>query len=382
MVACFVLVAGEASGDRLGAAIIEAVRAKLPDARFIGVPGPLMRQAGCEAWFGQEDLAVMGVVDVIRHLPLILKRRKQLLHAVADLKPTAYIGLDAPDFNLPIERRLKAQGLKTVHVNSPTVWAWRRGRLKSIGQSVDLMLLLFPFERVLYEQAGIAAVYIGHPLADLLPLDNAKVSARDTLGLATDTKVLALLPGSRASELRYMAATFIKVAEKCQQSLPDLLCYVPLLNERSRHAFISYWQAEAPHLALHCTIGNAHVVMQAADVVLVTSGTATLEAMLCQTPMVVAYRMHPLNYAIAKCLINTPHIALPNILAGERLVPERIQQAASVQQLSIDVLHWFHEADKCQHTISRFRGIHQTLRCHAAEKAAEAIMALVHLGDA
>lgn len=376
MVACFVLVAGEASGDRLGAAIIEAVRAKRPDARFIGVPGPLMRQAGCEAWFGQEDLAVMGVVDVIRHLPLILKRRKQLLRAVADLKPTAYIGLDAPDFNLPIERRLKAQGIKTVHVNSPTVWAWRRGRLKSIGQSVDLMLLLFPFEQAIYERAGIAAVYIGHPLADLLPLDNAKASARDALGVATNAKVLALLPGSRASELRYMAATFIKVTEKCQQSLPDLLCYVPLLNERSRHDFISYWQAEAPHLPLHCTIGNAHTVMQAADVVLVTSGTATLEAMLCQTPMVVAYRMHPLNYAIAKCLINTPHIALPNILAGERLVPERIQQAASVHQLSTDVLHWFHNSEQSQHTISRFRDIHQTLRCHAAETAAEAILAL------
>lgn len=379
MVACFVLVAGEASGDRLGAALIEALRATLPDARFMGVPGPLMRKAGCEAWFEQEDLAVMGIVDVIRHLPLILKRRKQLLHAVLDLQPTVYIGLDAPDFNLPIERRLKAQGIKTVHVNSPTVWAWRPGRLKGIAQSVDLMLLLFPFEQAIYDRAGIPALYIGHPSADLLPLENAKAVARDTLDLSADAKVLALLPGSRASELRYLAATFIKVAERCQQSVPELLCYVPLLNERSRHAFIGYWQAEAPHLSLHCSIGNAHTVMQAADVVLVTSGTATLEAMLCQTPMVVAYRMHPLNYAIAKCLIHTPNIALPNILANERLVPERIQQAASVHQLSADVLHWFKDSDQCQQVTKRFQDIHQALRCNAAEKAAKAILSLINL---
>lgn len=374
---CFVLVAGEASGDRLGASIIQALRTLFPAATFTGVPGPLMRQAGCQAFFPQEELAVMGFVDVLKHLPTLLKRRLQLLDRVSQLTPEVYIGLDAPDFNLPIEKKLKKQGIKTVHVNSPTVWAWRPGRLKHIAASVDLMLLLFPFEQAIYQQAAIPAAYIGHPLADELPVTYDQAAMKKALNIAPQTPMLALLPGSRASELRYLAATFIHVAERCMQHVPNMQCYVPLINEKSRRDFVAYWQAEAPHIALHCTIGNAHQVMQAADVVLVASGTASLEALLCQKPMVVAYRMHPFNYFLAKCLIKTPYVSLPNILAQQALVPERIQHQASVQRLSRDVLAWFDDEKRRQDISQRFTDMHLSLRQDAAQKAATAIAQLI-----
>ena len=373
----FVLVAGEASGDRLGAALMQAISATCPDARFVGVPGPLMRRAGCQMLFAQEDLAVMGFVDVLKRLPLLLKRRRQLLKAVQTLQPAVYIGIDAPDFNLPIEQRLKKRGLKTVHVNSPTVWAWRAGRLKKIAASVDLMLLLFPFEQAIYDQAGIPAVYIGHPLADQLPLEVDLNATRQTLQLNQEAPVLALLPGSRASELKYLVPTFLKVALNCQRSMPNLQCCVPLIDEASLHAFTRVWQSHAPHLPLHCSVGNAHQVMQAADVVLVASGTATLEVMLCHKPMVVAYRMHAVNYALAKRLIKTPYVSLPNILSGSAWVPERLQEAATPEQLTEDVLAWFDDAPRIAKTRQHFFHLHETLRQNAAHKAASAILSLL-----
>lgn len=378
---CFVMVAGEASGDRLGAALIAELKLTCQAVRFIGVPGPLMRAAGCEAWFEQEELAVMGVVDVIKHLPRLLKRRKQVLQDTLRLRPTAYIGIDAPDFNLPLERRLKKCGIKTVHVNSPTVWAWRAGRLKSIRASVDLMLLLFPFEQAIYQRANIPAVYIGHPLADRFDLDDHTLEARQALGLPPQAPVLALLPGSRASELAYLATTFIRVAAMCQQAIPGLQCCVPLIDEPSRRAFVAYWQAEAPQVSLHCSIGNAHQVIQAADTVLVASGTATLEVMLCQKPMVVAYKMHMMNYWLAKRLIKTPYIALPNILAQQVLVPERIQAVATAAQLSQDVLAWFHDVERRRDTLQHFRNIHLSLRHNAAHQAAQAILQMVEFSS-
>ncbi len=373
----FFIVTGEASGDRLGAALMLTLKHHCPDAQFIGVSGPLMRSLGCTELFPQEDLAVMGFIDVFKCLPLLLKRRKQVKQAATRLQPAVYIGIDAPDFNLPIERQLKAQGIKTVHVNSPTVWAWRAGRLKSIAKSVDLMLLLFPFEQAIYDQAQIPAKYIGHPLADQLPLIIDTESQKSALGLLKHAPVLALLPGSRVSELTYLAALFIKVARACVHAMPNLQCCVPLINEKSRKIFIAYWQEIAPDLALHCSVGNAHAVMQAADVVLVASGTAALEVMLCHKPMVVAYQMHPVNYWLAKCLIKTPYIALPNILSHALIVPERIQQQASVKQLTRDVLNWFHDASLYTQTQQQFLKLHQDLRQHAAEKAAIAILTLI-----
>lgn len=373
----FVLVAGEASGDRLGAALMRAILRHSPTAQFIGVPGPLMREAGCQALFGQEDLAVMGFVDVVKHLPLILKRRRQLLKAVKALAPAVYIGLDAPDFNLPIERTLKQHGLKTVHVNSPTVWAWRSGRLKKIAASVDLMLLLFPFEQAIYDQASIKAVYIGHPLADQLALDIDIHAGRLALGLQPEQPVLALLPGSRASELQYLAPQFLQVAKNALAAMPQLQCCVPLINDASLQAFRAYWQTHAPELTLHCSVGNAHSVIQAADTVLVASGTAALEVMLCHKPMVVAYRMHALNYAIAKRLVKTPYVSLPNILSRQAWVPERLQDDATVAQLTDDVLAWFSDTARYQQTQQHFLKMHHSLRQNAAEKAALAILQLL-----
>ena len=372
----FVIVTGEASGDRLGAALMCAITKACPNARFIGLPGPLMRHAGCQPLFWQEDLAVMGFVDVIKHLALILKRRAQLLKAVKALAPAVYIGIDAPDFNLPIERRLKKQGFKTVHVNSPTVWAWRPGRLKSIAKSVDLMLLLFPFEQAIYDRALIPAVYIGHPLADQLPIDVDVEACRSALGLLPQHPVLAILPGSRASELAYLAPTFLAVAKNAVAAIPHLQCCVPLINEASLQAFRLYWQTHAPELTLHCSVANAHSVIQAADTVLVASGTAALEVMLCHKPMVVAYRMHALNYAIAKRLVKTPYVSLPNILSEHAWVPERLQEKATVRQLTEDVLAWFKETDRYEQTRQHFLRLHHTLRQNAAEKAALAILNL------
>jgi len=372
----FVIVAGEASGDRLGAALMRAIASACPEASFTGVPGPLMREAGCQPLFWQEDLAVMGFVDVIKHLPLILKRRAQLLKAVKALAPAVYIGIDAPDFNLPIERKLKKQGFKTVHVNSPTVWAWRPGRLKKIAQSVDLMLLLFPFEQAIYDQALIPAVYIGHPLADQLPIEVDVGACRVSLGLQPQHPVLAILPGSRASELAYLAPTFLEVAKNAVAAIPHLQCCVPLINEASLQIFRLYWQKHAPELKLHCSVGNAHRVIQAADTVLVASGTAALEVMLCHKPMVVAYRMHALNYAIAKRLVKAPYVSLPNILSGHAWVPERLQDEATVLQLTADVIAWFNETDRYEQTRHHFLSLHHTLRQNAAEKAALAILAI------
>lgn len=373
----FVLVAGEASGDRLGAALMHAIKERCPQAVFIGVPGPLMRASGCAVLFEQEDLAVMGFIDVIKNLRLLLKRRKQLLNAVKAIKPAVYIGIDAPDFNLPIELILKKQSIKTVHVNSPTVWAWRPGRLKKIKASVDMMLLLFPFEQAIYDKACVPAVYIGHPLADQLPLNVDVAATRIALQLSPQNPVLALLPGSRASELHYLAPLFLKVAENCRRLIPNLQCCVPLINDASLHTFKAYWQAHAPTLPLHCTVGNAHAVMQAADSVLVASGTAALEVMLCHKPMVVAYRMHPLNYAIAKRLVKTPYVSLPNILSGHAWVPERVQDAATSEQLTKDVLACFSDTALRDRTQQHFLNLHRALRQNAAQKAAEAILLLI-----
>lgn len=376
------LTACEPSGDRLGAAIIKALQEKLPNARFVGVAGPLMREAGCEALLQQEELAIMGLVEVLKHLPHLLKARKKVTEQALSLKPNIYIGIDAPDFNLTVETQLKTAGIKTVHVNSPTIWAWRKGRIKKIKRAVNLMLTLFPFETKIYDEHQLSAQYIGHPLADEIPLASQKISARKQLGLSEDAKILALMPGSRATEIKYLAPIFCEAAKICADKIPGLKILIPMINERRADQLKAIFNSR-PGL-LRCTrndeikvsIGNAHQVLEASDAVLIASGTATLEAMLCKTPMIVSYKTDALSAWIAKKLIKIPHVSLPNILAEKALVPEFLQEHATVENLSAACLKLL-QTDPSTEQLSEFEKLHQALRKNAATQAAEAIIKLL-----
>lgn len=374
----FFLTATEPSGDRLGASLIQALKAECPDARFVGVAGPLMRAAGCEALMQQESLAVMGIWEVLKQLPRLLKARKTVAELALELHQKnarlIYIGIDAPDFNLAIETTLKTQGIKTVHVNSPTVWAWRAGRIKKIKRAVDLMLVLFPFETKIYEAHEIPVKYIGHPLADDLPLESQKHPARIALGISDQEKILCLMPGSRSAEIKYLAPIFLKAAETCQTKIPHLKILVPMINEKRAEQFETTIQGSSLHPEV--STGNAHQILQAADVVLIASGTATLEAMLCKTPMVIAYKMDALTTWLVRRLIKIAHVGLPNILAGKKIVPEFIQEKATADNLANACLKLF--AEESQEGLQQmFHEQHQVLKKDAAKEAAKAILALI-----
>ena len=371
---CIFLSAYEASGDRLGAAIITALKKYFPDARFIGAAGPLMREAGCEALLRQEDLAIMGFVDVIKHLSFLLKARRFLAKQALALKPEVFIGIDAPDSNLYIEKKLKEKGIKTVHVNSPTIWAWRSGRIKNIKHAVDLMLVLFPFEEKIYQENNIPVCFIGHPLADLLPVQADKNKARQKLHLTPDEKVLCLMPGSRNSEIKYLAPLFLQTAALCREVMPHLKFIAPMINAQRAKQFQMYCQ-DFPQLPIEVTVGNAHAILRASDAVLIASGTATLEAMLCQTPMVVSYRADPLSFWIAKKMVKIPYVSLPNILANKALVPELLQENATPHALAQACLSLLQHSDS--NLIPQFQTLHKQLQQDAADKAANAIRKLL-----
>lgn len=372
---CFFLSAYEASGDRLGASIITALKKNFPQARFIGAAGPLMRDAGCEALLRQEDLAIMGFVDVVKHLSSLLKARRFLVQQALTLKPDVFIGIDAPDSNLFIEEKLKAHGIKTVHVNSPTIWAWRPGRIKKIKRAVDLMLVLFPFEEAIYKANNIPVYFIGHPLANLLPINVDKNTIRKKLGLPLNKKILCLMPGSRSSEIKHLAPLFLEAAALCQQILPELTCIAPMINEQRAHQFKSMCK-NSSHASIQISIGNAHEILQASDAVLIASGTATLEAMLCQTPMVVSYRTDPLSFWIAKKLVKIPYVSLPNILAKKFLVPELLQNNATPNALAQACLSLLQHPQT--NLLLAFQKQHLLLKQNAAEKAATAIVNLIN----
>ncbi len=326
------LIAGEPSGDALGAALIGALRRQMPHVECFGVAGPAMRAAGCRALYPAEDLAVMGIVEVLAHLPRLLRIRRGLLRQLRADPPDVLVGIDAPDFNLPVEARLRRAGVRTVHYVSPSVWAWRERRVKQIAAAVDRMLTLFPFEARFYERHGVPVTQVGHPLqATLRPIDPAV--ARAALGLPppgpNSLPVLALLPGSRAGEYRRLAPLFLATAQWLREQGRPCHLLLPLVNQAARTAVEA--QLRRTGAGLSCTLidGRAQEVMAAADAVLLASGTATLEAMLLARPMVVAYRLAPLTYAIARRLVHTPHVAIPNLLAGRTVVPEFIQHAAT-----------------------------------------------------
>lgn len=370
------LVAGEASGDLLGAGVIERLRERFPDAEFAGVGGPQMQAAGFDAWHDCSELAVMGLAEVLRHLPRLLRLRRGLYQALLAWKPDAFVGIDAPDFNLALERRLKLQGIRTVHYVSPSVWAWRESRAARIGRSADRVLCLFPMEPPIYARHGVDARFVGHPLADALPLEPDRGAARIALDLPLDATVLAVLPGSRLGEIARLGQVFLDAAARVAREIPKLYVLIPAANRTCRDA-LEHLLADARFPIAHCRLidGNAHQTMIAADVVLLASGTATLEALLAKRAMVVAYKISPLTYAIVRGfgLMKTDRYSLPNALAGERLVPELMQHDCTPENLAHEILRWLREPERIEALIPRFEAIHRELRRDASAHAAEAI---------
>lgn len=371
------IVAGEHSGDQLAADLIASLLQQWPQATIEGIAGPRMIQAGCKPIIPMESIAFMGLTEIVKHIPGILKARRHILQYFLKNPPDVFIGVDAPDFNLTLEEKLKQKGIKTVHYVSPTVWAWRQGRLKKIKRAIDLMLTLFPFEAQFYVNHHIPVQFVGHALADRIPLENDALAARRALGLPEHATIIALMPGSRTNEIDYLADIFLKAAQQCRHQKKELMLMVPMVNEARQQQLMALWQRIAPELPLKFYIGQSHLVMQAADVILLASGTATLEAMLLKKPMVVAYRMSPLSYFIAKRLIKTDFIALPNLLAGRLLVPEFIQEKATPDALSHAVLTYLNDPQKTQTLEHEFQVLHQQLRLNASEQAAHAIKELL-----
>ena len=374
------LVAGETSGDGLGAGLVAALRARHPDAEFAGIGGPAMRAAGCDTWFDAGELAVMGLAEVLRHLPRLLKLRAAFRQRVLDWQPDVFVGIDAPDFNLPVEAWLKARGLRTVHYVSPSVWAWREKRAQKIGNSADRVLCLFPMEPAIYARHGIDARFVGHPMADAIALHTPHAPARERLGLAADAPVLAVLPGSRHGEISRLGEPFLAAAAQLASSMPRLQVLVPAANAACR-AWIEPMLAASglPADRVRLLDGQARQAMEAADVVLLASGTATLETALVKRPMVVGYKVAPMTARIVRALglLKVNRFALPNVLADKDLAPELIQEDCTADALAAAVARWFAHPERVQALHGEYDTLHRQLRQDASARAAEAVLELV-----
>jgi lipid-A-disaccharide synthase len=369
------IVAGEASGDLLGSRLIETLRRRIPAAVFSGIGGPRMIAAGFESWFPQEKLAVRGFVEVLRHLREILAVRRELARRILAERPQLFLGIDSPEFNLGLERRLQTAGVRTAHMVSPQVWAWRRGRVRSIGRSVSQLLVLFPFEEALYRDAGIGVTYVGHPLADEIPDRIDREAMRAELRLPARAKVVTVLPGSRQSEIEMMGDAFIETAKLIARAVPDVRFLVPLVTRETRAMFEeAVYRCDARELPLTLLFGHARDALAACDVALAASGTVTLEAALSHRAMVIAYRVAPLSATIARWLVQVPHIGLPNILCGEAVAPEFLQDDATPENLAQAVVNLLADEPVRRRIEHRFERLHQELRCDAAERAADALM--------
>jgi lipid-A-disaccharide synthase len=374
------IVAGEASGDLLGCHLMRALNAQRNDLSFIGIAGPKMMGEGAKSLFPIEKLSVRGYVEVIKHLYGLLKLRRSLLKQLLAEKPDIFIGIDAPDFNFWLERRFKAKGITSIHYVSPSIWAWRGGRMGKIKQAVSHMLALFPFEPQLYEKAGVPVTYVGHPLADELPLEPNTSKAREVLKIKNDALVVAMLPGSRQSEVKQHAALFVKTAQIMALTHENALFLVPLITRKTRDIFEHaihqhYLDHPEQELKLQILFGHAHDAMEAADIIIVASGTATLEAALLKKPMAITYKMPAISWQILKRMQYQPYVGLPNILAGKFLVPELLQDAATPQALADAALKLLGDADYLQEIKQEYMKIHLSLRQNSAEKAAKAILA-------
>jgi lipid-A-disaccharide synthase len=369
------LVAGEASGDLLGAHLIEAVRRQAPDVRFVGIGGPKMKAAGMEVWYPLEKLAVNGYAEVLRHLPELLRIRRELKVRLLAERPALFLGIDAPDFNLGLELKLRRGGIPTLHYVSPSIWAWRGERIHKIKRAVSEMLALFPFEPAIYEKAGMQARYVGHPLADMLPLKPDRAAMREQMKLPQDRKVFALLPGSRMGEVRQHAALFIESAKLILQRIPDAHFLVPLVNRETRELFEqTLWQMEGQALPMTLMFGHAHDAMTACDGVLIASGTATLEAALLKRPMVITYRLSKLSWRLMKGRNYQPYVGLPNILAGRFVVPELLQDDATPENLVNALLNMVTRKEVVAGLEAEFTRMHLELRQNTAERVAEALL--------
>ena len=373
------IVAGEASGDLLGSHLVSALRQRLPHAEFVGIGGPKMIAAGVTSWFPMEKLSVRGYVEALKSLPAILSIRRRLKRKLRDWQPDLFIGVDAPDFNLNLARYLRRRGILTVHFASPSIWAWRGGRIHKIKRAVDHMLVLFPFEKPIYDQAGVAATYVGHPMADTIPLENDMMAARDLLKLEHAPKIVALLPGSRQSELALHADLFIQTAMYLHEKIPELLFLVPLATKATRDLFeTALYRRNADDLRLKIIFGHAQTVMAAADCVVVASGTATLEAALLKRPMVITYRVPKLTAIIMRAQRYLPYVGLPNILAGRFVVPEFLQEQATPENLAQAVEHWLEDKSARQALQAIFHDMHLALRQNTAQRATDAIIGLLN----
>ncbi|WP_430390819.1 lipid-A-disaccharide synthase [Dyella sp. 20L07] len=389
------LVAGEDSGDQLGADLIAALRRRYPDARFIGIGGARMQAQGFDSWYDIKELSLFGFAEVVSHLPRLLRLRKELVSRLIAAKPAVVVGIDAPDFNLGVEQRLRQAGIRTVHYVSPSVWAWREKRAEKIGRSADRVLCLFPMEPSIYARHGVDARFVGHPLADRFALVSDRIGARDFLQLPQNVPVLAVLPGSRASEVSMLGRTFIDAARQVASKVPGLRIIIPAANERVRASLKALLGDATDENAPVLLDGHAHEAMLAADVVMLASGTATLEAMLAKRPMVVGYRVSPVSYRIARALnmLKTDVYSLPNILARASgmgkdvmLVPELMQDDFTVEKLTDATLALFQDSERRGAIVSAFEQLHLALRGdlegHAGDLAAAAVGEIVDASHA
>ncbi|WP_426181976.1 lipid-A-disaccharide synthase [Pseudomonas sp. TWRC1-2] len=365
------LVAGEASGDILGAGLMRALKAQHPAVEFIGVGGPLMQAEGLTSYFPMERLSVMGLVEVLGRLRELLARRKLLIQTLIEEKPDVFIGIDAPDFTLNIELKLRQAGIKTVHYVSPSVWAWRQKRVLKIREGCDLMLTLLPFEARFYEEKGVPVRFVGHTLADTIPLQADRAAARAELGLP-DGPLVALMPGSRGGEVGRLGALFFDAAERLQALKPGIRFVLPCASPQRRAQIETLLEGRT--LPVTLLDGQSHLALAACDAVLIASGTATLEALLYKRPMVVAYRLAPLTFSILKRMVKSPYISLPNLLAQRLLVPELLQDDATPQALAQTLLPLI---DGGEEQTRGFDDIHRTLRRDASNQAADAVLTLI-----
>ena len=368
------IVAGEASGDLLGSHLIEALKKKRADIEFVGIAGPKMLRQGATSLFPIESLSVRGYIEVLKHLWGLLKLRRQLLNHFLDQPLDLFIGIDAPDFNFWLEKKLKKRGVKTIHYVSPSIWAWRKNRIKKIKKAITEILALFPFEPALYQNAGVPVTYVGHPLADMLPMEPNVLAARDVLKLDAKDLVVAMLPGSRQSEVQQHAHLFVEAAKLIYAERPDAKFLVPLITRETRRIF-ELETFNEHDLPIDLLFGHAHDAMEAADIVIVASGTATLEAALLKKPMIITYRMPKLSWQLLKRMRLQPYVGLPNILASEFVVPELLQDDATAANLAQTALKLLTDKANLAEIKKVFTEIHHQLQQNTAEKAAAAVLA-------
>lgn len=376
------LVAGEVSGDILGAGLIRSLKVQYPHARFIGIASERMIAEGCETLVDMDEIAVMGLAEVVKHLPRLLKIRKMVVETMLYERPDIFIGIDAPDFNLYVESKLKAQGIKTIHYVSPSVWAWRQKRIHQIAEATNLVLAFLPFEKAFYDRFKVPCRFIGHTMADAIPLKPNRADACQILNIEENQRYMAILVGSRHAEVEFLTEPFLQTALLLKEKYPELKFLVPLINQTRRQQFEQIKARVAPDLDMILLDGKARQAMTVAQATLLASGTAALECMLCKSPMVVAYRMKPLTYFLAKRLVKTDYISLPNLLADEMLVPEMVQEDCTAEKLAEKLIPYLEQSESAvqnRHVlIQRFIDLHRQIQCDADKQAAQAVIDLLH----